>query len=211
MRPRQPLTAIYCISSTLRLTLGDTGDIELAYGARRSRGSSGYDVRSRLLRQCLLCRGHFRGDRVQHAEQRMPRHVSHRVIPNPAAIARRLMSFPRTAKPWGARPGPDASGWSLSTALGETRGRNRRVLTRCFSSLVCNPGRGILSVVCTLQKQVCDRLASLSLAGPRRKHEDLGRIERVCESDWRVIRGKRGRGLGSSRADNGIRTDINGL
>ena len=108
-------------------------------------------------------------------------------------------------------PPGQISQWRPSTAFGETGGRNRRDLTHCFSSLVRNFGRGILSVVCTLQKQVCDCLACLGIARPRWKLEDLGSVERVCESDWRVIRGRRGGGLGSGRADNGIPTDMDGL
>jgi hypothetical protein len=98
-----------------------------------------------------------------------PSDAGHIPVVNPQSIE------PRTRN--------NTSGWRSSTTLGETGGRNRRALTRCFSSLARNPGRGILPVMCTLQKQVCDCLACLGIACPRWKLENLGRVERVCESD----------------------------
>jgi hypothetical protein len=71
--------------------------------------------------------------------------------------------------------------------------------------------RAFLSAACTLQKQVCDCMAGFSCSRPRWKLEDFGRVKRICESNWLVIRGGRGLGrLRGGRARNGIRTDIDG-
>jgi hypothetical protein len=68
--------------------------------------------------------------------------------------------------------------------------------------------------VCTLQKQIRDRLARLGLARPWWKLEYLGRVEGVRESNRWVIHSLRDRPSGSDGSDgtdNRIRTNSDGL